>query len=505
MLIENVKSLIAVLVLAVPALYLGQRFSGAAGMAREFVALRNAWIVATIAAYLSGQFLVFAGVLLLICLFAQAARIAGLALFFVLLIAVPFVRVEIGGFGLVNYLIDVNHGRLLVVVLLLPALLRAGGFRNRQKVFPGPDYFIVSYVILMVILQSRDSTVTNAFRIATEYALDVLIPYFAFSRLIKDVTDLRKVLLGFVVVMLPLALIDAFEMLKGWRLYGSIAAQWDPEYGLAYQLRDGILRGAATAKSPIIAGYLVMVAIGCLLALWRPHVSRQVGLPVLAILGIGLIGTLSRGPWVGAAFLIVAFLATGPNAASQIGKVMIVGAVAMVLLPLTSFGAKILDFLPFVGDVEAETIEFRQSLFENAMVVIERNFWLGSVNYRQTPELLALADHTGMVDIVNHYIKIALDSGIVGLILFLGFFATILLGLRRVLRFNPAQDSDIRLCARALLGILLAVLVTIATVSSIEFVPYVYWSFGGLSVALIRIALRERAASRTMQMHRVPA
>jgi hypothetical protein len=41
---------------------------------------------------------------------------------------------------------------------------------------------------------------------------------------------------------------------------------------------------------------------------------------------------------------------------------------------------------------------------------------------------------------------------------------------------------------------LMAMLVTIGTVCFIDHVPYVFWSFAGLSAALIRIAYQEHAA-----------
>ena len=492
---ENIRALIFVLILATPVFYVASRLASALMMRRDFTILRNAWFVVTIAAFLSGNFFVFAGVLIGVCIYARAVRVASVGLFFIMLFAAPLVSIEIGGFDIVNRLIDLNHGRLLVIFLLLPILLSAGGLRNqRAGSYSLPDFLLVTYVLLMIVLDSRDSEFTNALRITTRYTLDVLIPYFTFSRAVTSTADIRKVYLGFVVAALPFALIAAAETLKGWRLYSSAASQWR-ETGLGYLLRDGMLRGSATATAPIVAGYVIMAAIGCQLAFWRSAVPRQVNGAALAILGAGLIATLSRGPWVGTAFLVLMYFATGPNAAANVGRLAIIAAMALLVLPLTPFGARLLDFLPFIGSVEAGTVEFRQNLFENAMIVIQRHPWFGSVDYRTTPELKELYDYTGKVDIVNHYLKIALDAGVVGLSLFLAFFGSILIGLRRVLKFKVAQDSDMRTYARIMIAILIAILVTIATVSSIEFIPYVYWAFSGLGVALIRIAYRERAAA----------
>jgi hypothetical protein len=493
---EYIKTLIPVLVLAVPAFYVGRQLAGALMMQREFTNLRNLWFVVTIAAFLFGNAFLYAGALILVCIYARAARIANLGLFFVLLLAAPLVTMAISGFDIVNRLVDLTHAHVLFVFLLLPILLASGGGGNqRAGGFSAPDFLIVAYVVLMVVLNSRDAEITHALRLATQYTLSTLIPYFAFSRAVTGAADIRKVYLGFVVAALPFALIVAFEMLKGWRLYGVVFAQWGNDFG-GYLLRDGMLRGSATASSPIVAGYVLMVAIGCLLALWRPNMSRQIGGAALGILGAGLIATLSRGPWVGTVFLVLVYLATGPNAAANLGRLAIVGIMALFVLPLTSFGARILDFLPFIGTVEHETLEYRKSLFETSWLVIQQNLWFGSTDYRQAPEMQELMQGVGMIDIVNHYIKIALDAGVAGLILFLGFFGSILIGLRRVLKLSAPQDSDFRGYVRATMAILVAILVTIATASSIEYIPIIYMTFGGLGVALIRIAHRERAAAR---------
>lgn len=111
-----------------------------------------------------------------------------------------------------------------------------------------------------------------------------------------------------------------------------------------------------------------------------------------------------------------------------------------------------------------------------------------------------------IVDVVNTYLGVALDFGLVGLGLFLVFFTTVLIGLWRVLKFEVVWGLGLGTYMRASIAILVAILVTIGTVSSIGFIPYVYWSFAGLCVALIRIAYQERAAVvRAASVISVPA
>jgi hypothetical protein len=504
---DNIKALIVVLVLAVPAFYLGRRLAASVISPREFAVWRNVWFAATMAAFLSGDFFVFAAIMVMICFYARAVGASTAALFFVLLFVAPLPNVPIGGFGLFNLLFVINNARLLEIVLLLPIMFAMGRLGPRNGgIYLMPDRLIVGYVLLRIGLEIQRTEVTTQFlRSAMLLTVDVLIPYFVFSRAVTSAADFRKVLLAFVIALLPLSLIAVFEAAKGWLLYSSITNKWAPYEIVGYGLqREGILRATASAASPIVLGFTIMVAIGCGLALRQTIGSRRFAGIALAIFGAGLVGTLSRGPWVGAMVLVLMYLATSPNAVANLAKFVVIGATVLLPLLLTSFGSRLLDLLPFIGTVDATS--YRERLFDNAILVIERNLWFGSSDYLLTPEMQKMIQGEHIIDIVNSYLKIALDSGLVGLGLFLSFFAAVLIGLWRVVKFRAVQDIGLGPYARASMATLIAILVTIATVSSIDFISYVYWSFAGLCVALIRIAYRERAAvARAAHASRVPA
>ena len=501
---ESIRALIVVLALAVPAFYVGRQLAASVIARREFTVWRNAWFAATVAAFLSGSFFVFAAIIAMIYLYARAARAVTAAFFIVLVFVAPVINIPISGFGIVTTLLDINTARVLAIVLLLPlvfATARSG--RRNGAVYSMPDRLIVGYVLLRIALEAEN--VTQVIRSATVFSLDVLIPYFAFSRAVTSMADLRRVLLAFIIAVLPLSLIAMFETAKGWLLYGSITSSWGAQIFSNYQQREGMLRAAASATSPIVLGFIIMVAIGCMLALRQTIGSRRFAGIALAILGAGLVASLSRGPWVGTAVLILTFLVTGPNVVANL-RLAVIGATVLLPLLMTPAGDRLLDWVPFMGSVDTGSVTYRQRLFDNAILVIERNPWFGSRDFWSTPEMQEMVQGQHIVDIVNTYLKIALDSGLVGLGLFLGFFATILIGLRRVAKFDAVQDIGFSGYARASMATLIAILVTISTVSSIDFVPYVYWSFAGLGVALIRIAYRERiAVARAAHASRVPS
>ncbi len=89
-----------------------------------------------------------------------------------------------------------------------------------------------------------------------------------------------------------------------------------------------------------------------------------------------------------------------------------------------------------------------------------------------------LAD--GIVDLVNSYLGLALSGGLVSLGLFVGVFVWIAWGVYFAMRSIADHTDSQKIIGRSIFSVLLGILVIIYTVSSITFVPIVYWSVAGL-------------------------
>src|ERR1700730_100466 len=140
---EKFKALIFVLALAVPAFYVAGRIVGSVITRREFAVWRNVWFAVTIAAFLSVNYFVYATILAMICLYLRAVGAASIALYFVMLLAVPPTIMSVGGFAGINRLIDLNDVIVLSAFLLLPLLLKTRGPRGVQGNATGlPDRLI---------------------------------------------------------------------------------------------------------------------------------------------------------------------------------------------------------------------------------------------------------------------------------------------------------------------------------------------------------------------------
>jgi O-antigen ligase len=404
--------------------------------------------------------------------------------------------------GLINLFFELSHARILELFILLPAffvLIQKRGTLAFGRTWP--DRILAVYILLTTLLYLRDSSVTATLRVGFNLFIDVFLPYFVISRSLKDMQTFRDALLSLVLAIMVIALMAIFEASRHWLLYYPLLDVLGLEGMLNYVSRGGTLRASVTTGHPIALGYLMVAGMGLYLFLQRSIRKKLIRRLGMALLAAGLIASLSRGPWVGAAVLLAVFAATGRNAAPRLVGLAAVAVLALSLIAVLPGGEKVINLLPFIGSTDIGSIDYRKQLITNSMIVIERNPWFGSVNYLDTPEMEAMRQGEGIIDIVNSYIQVALETGFVGLGLFVSFFALILLDIYRTMRSIRDRNSEERLLGRALLAILLAILLIIFTVSSITIIPIVYWSVAGLGAAYAMMIRRQKREARLRHAH----
>jgi O-antigen ligase len=499
---EHLRALVVIVTLALIVFSGAKRLFAGTIELDVFNRWRNLWLALTLVAFLSHSFWLYALFATLILLVVARRDGNPAALFCASLFAVPAAGIQVPGFGLVNYLITLSHTRILVLCLLLPAwfVLRSRGDRPAfGKLWP--DRLLLLYSILVVALQLRETTLTDTMRQGFYVMIDALLPYYVLSRTLKHVDAFRQVLAAFLLAAVMLAAFAVFESVRHWNLYSAVIIALDPKMGYgAYLGREGLLRASASTGHAIALGYVMAVAVGFYLY-WQDDVRdkliRRIGwLGLLA----GLIVPLSRGPWVGAAVIILMYLATGRAAFKRLMLLALGGVVVLPFVSILPGGQRILEFLPFIGTVEKDNIDYRGRLIDNALIVIERNPVFGSVDYQNTPEMEAMRQGQGIIDIVNTYIGVALAYGLVGLSLFVGFFFAVLWGIRKAMRSFNDPDEEMARLGRALFATLTGILVIIFTVSSITIIPIVYWSVAGLGVAYTQMVREHHRTGRESEI-----
>lgn len=491
---EHLRALIVIMVLSTVAFTAIRRPALAMGMAPDaFTRRRNLWLATTLAAFLAPNFLVFALVVSGLLLVARRHERNPLPLYFFLLFVVPPFGSALTGLGIVNQLFELNFPRLLSLLVLLPW---AAGKRDPDMPAFGKqlaDWLLLGYLLLQQYQQLQIDTFTNTLRYGFYAFLDVLLPYYVASRSMKTVADFREALLSFVVAVVLMTPIAAFEFLKHWLLYGALADALGMQSGGGtgnYLARGETLRAMVTTGHSIALGYTMMIAImlhsGLRMAGARPRIWAF----GMAALVIGSIAAVSRGPWVGIAVGLVVLALSGKQPFKRLLKLALVGGLVTVGLLASPWGSSLINYLPFVGSIDSNNVSYREQLFRVSMLVISQHPFFGSPTFMLTAPMQELKNG-GLIDVVNNYLLVALQIGYVGLALFVGVFACAARALIVSLRSQQDGEAERFLQGQALLAALAAVLVAIATVSPIGFIPVLYWCVAGLSMGYGHQALRE--------------
>lgn len=498
---EHLRAFVVVAVLSALSFIVLRRPALAMGMAEEdFKRRRNLWLAVTALLFLSPNFWIFILGAASLLLFTRRER-NPFALYVFLLFAVPPFASALPGLGIVNKLFELNFPRLLSLLVLLPLVLRPRDPDTPGFGKVGADWLVVAYLLLEMVLHYRADSFTNTLRTGFNEVLDVFLPYFAASRALHSTRNVRDILLSLVVGALVLVPIAAFEFAKHWLLYAALPDALGVTWGGgSYLGRGGALRAVVTAGHSIVLGYVMAIALLLHFGLRHGNPLPKAWAAGLAALAVGLIATVSRGPWVGAAAGIVAMTLASRQPGRRVARLIVPALVGGAALMLSPWGDKVLAYLPFVGTIDTANVSYRQQLFEISMKVIAMEPWFGSPYFMYTEPMQELRIGN-LIDIVNTYLLVALRYGYVGLAIFCAAPLAALWSVAVALRRQANEDTERFGQGQALLGMLVAVLVTLATSSDTSFIPILFWSCTGLAIGYGRLVASEAEPERVTRRH----
>lgn len=485
---DHLRALVVILIVAT-LIFVGARIATSTLMANaDFIRRRNIWLALTLVSYLSHSFWVCLLVVAVLLSRAFAREHNPLALYFFVLFAIPPLADNLPGLGIVNYLFSIDYLRVLSLAVLFPAARQLLRDRDSLPVGRGIcDKLLFAYVGYNLALIMLDSSFTNFMRSMFIHVIDILLPYYVASRSLRCMKNFRDALTSFVVAAGLIGGIGIFEATKGWLLYAPLKVALDNATPIMdVLLRDGTQRAMASSGQPIVFGYVMVIAIGFWLYLRQEVIEPIQRVFPLLLLVAALIAALSRGPWVGAVCLCIAFVLAGPQYIRGVARLTMVFVSATICLLFMPGGEKFLKLLPFIGETDSGSVSYRQQLIDVFVPLIIDNPFFGAYSHFDSDEVEAMRQGAGIIDVVNSFIGVGLRSGLVGLSLFTLFFLTVgtnvWLAIRRQVG-NPGAHC----LGRALLAVLVGIIVTILTVSSIAGIPYIYWAIAGICVAYVSL------------------
>ena len=398
---------------------------------------------------------------------------------------------------------DPNFNQAAIIPIVAVALLRYG--RSWQPV--PMDALIVLFAAWVGYSDYAGRGYDDAQNLMFSMLFSVLAPYFVARWVISaeglDVAVARR----FVIIVFGVALVGVWEARFGFNPFHALIGPLFPGQGKGWvtTFRYGVARVAGPYSHAILAGITLAVAFTLQRWLqaaghWEPRFSRIKALPwpkakvITAVLIVGMVMTVARGPWLGA-LAAVAIFAVG-QAANRRRALMIAGAVLAVGTVAGGWALSgYLDIKPGAAmTMSQESALYRKVLFEKYIDIALDSAWFGW-------GLTTWPKVRGMESIDNYYLLISLMHGVPAMVmLVLMLLGSAWLCVRRGLAEAPGSHSP----AFAFAGIFIAVFVALGTVYLGEQVLPTLFFMLGWAQGWLRTGGKTSIGSSTLPLAVVP-
>lgn len=394
----------------------------------------------------------------------------------------------------------ISPSRIFLVSMVIVRIIET--VRGRRATGKTP---LDKWIILVIVTTLLTIPFSSSFSVSLPRFIGQLLEYWLLFYFVvynlHTMADVRRVLIGIIVIVGLATLMGVFELFVGANLYRDIIFSsrshlWDWQSG-SFVPGTNIARILGPFEHPIAFGLLLAITFP--ISLWLFRISRSIPrFLLLCLMGaeiVCIIFTLSRLSWIVIAVgLFVAY--------TSLSRKKMLVAVAYILLfsmiPIPAFlGAgqsslgniliKSLD-VSSPGEGVNQSAVGRLMLVNNAVEVFQvRPLFGWGLSITKTlsdPNLPYLDEYrTILFGMENQYLAFLVDLGIVGAIpWFILLFAAVMLAWKVA---RTAKDAQYRLLTTALLGCVVSYCVSLLGVGGyFQSIDPLFWILMGIVVAI---------------------
>lgn len=457
-----------------------------------------AWVLITISLFLISEPLVFLGLAALILIASKPSDKSQYLAFYILALhMVPFKVGALIPFPGLNYLILLDFPKLSAAVILVPLLFWGSREPTGQNRKSKLDWLIILYFMFISALAFRELPFTSGLRSSFDLGILILVTYFAARNAISSVGDMNRFVRYWVILCVVLAILALMTQYKYWNFYDSISGALIkklfvlPGFG---NFRGDILRSTVTL-GPTILGFTLSMGVVFAQFLKRQFANKLGWLRLMQMLFLGAIyGTHSRGAWLALLVMVILyadFFVRSSATRSLIRLALVIGGVIGVLA---------LELAGFFALDEYGTFQYRYDLIINAWQLIKEYPFFGigsSFGAYDNTVLEASRQGQGIIDIVNTYLQVALNSGLVGAAMFLSIFAIPVVNLRTMARrLGSEQLAAEQDYCNLMIVVLIGLAALLFTISWVGILPYYTFLLVGVAAGVTALAKAALAGRR---------
>lgn len=375
------------------------------------------------------------------------------------------------------YIAPITPYVFFALALLIGYLIHPENHLRRQLAMS--DVYMLLFILAYCICMSLRAPPTTIARNVFTYFIPYLLTYQMLSRMRIGRPEL--VLRWMVFGAAAAGLLCLFESVRLWPLYSGVMGVkqdlWTIDSPRVWLERGGISRAYGPFAHPLTGGAMLGLAAIAAWGLWQFRGrSGPLAFLALAILA-GLAATLSRSGLVALAVGLMAYQTLR-------GRYLLA-----ILAPLA--GAAVVVGLPILGGADARfSTDYRLGLITGVPQALGSRIWLGYREAIGEGLLDIFIQGQGIVDLVNAYLALLVEGGVLSVGLYIVFLLSTFPHYRAIRRLDPSIEQ--LTLARVLISIQAALLLSLALLSS--WVAPMQISF---AVVALLVALRnELAAAR---------
>jgi hypothetical protein len=322
-----------------------------------------------------------------------------------------------------------------------------------RRRFSSSDIAMFAFILIYCVCMSLRDTPTGVARTIVTYFIPYVLTYQMLSRMKIESPELvmRMLLFGAAAA----SLLCLFESVRHWPLYAGIMGVknelWTIDNQRIWLERGGITRAYGPYAHPLTGGAMLGLAAIVGWALWQIR-GRSLPLAFLGLLTVaGLGSTLSRSGLVALAVGLATFQFLR-------GRYLLA-----LLVPLG--GVVMLVALPILGGEDAQfSTAYRLGLIAGVPAAMGNHVWIGFREGVPQGMFDAFIQGQGIVDLVNTYVALIVEGGLVSLAAFLVFLFSAYPQYRAIRKMKP--DREQLVLAQLLISLHTALVVALFLLSS---------------------------------------
>ncbi|MBE7636397.1 hypothetical protein GUA87_06035 [Sneathiella sp. P13V-1] len=304
--------------------------------------------------------------------------------------------------------------RILALVLFTKFLLN-GRFRGMRGNLA--DVLMLVYWVWLLAANIIENQSLDYLTRAIGELLDLILIYFVARLSLQREVDFKQLVVVLSVLAIYIGALAAYEAVTGSTFYKQFLQYrpWVTVFGeVEIEKRLGFYRATVSESIHIYFGITMSIIGGLLVTLHTMTRKKLLTLVGIAFAYLGVVSSFSTGPWIAAlSFLLFRQM---KNHTAKIKPLLLTGLALLSILHLISERG-----IHYVGSylgLNSATAWYRGRLIDVAFSELG-SYWLFGYGSNLPHYWGGMVDGRPIIDIVNHYILVAVYGGLMALVLFL--------------------------------------------------------------------------------------